>query len=266
LTWATFGDVSLPFSLGNLLNSPAQKDHILFYTLVGQSIEVSLEVSTAELHVAADNCNCVVTTANDVRLSCYASIGTLTSGQEVLITASPSGLSVLEIGNTVIYIADKRMALGIWSPRLVKPELTGHYALTPDVASVWVSGPYLVRTAWVEDGFVHLTGDLDTTTTIDLWGAPTITSVTWNGREVEVQRTKTGSLQGTIHFSLENKSLDLPNLAEVNWNCAESTPELADNFDDSEWTLADKTQTARQFKPYQGKVRLIPMHLSSQTS
>ena len=178
------------------------------------------------------------------------------SGQEVVITASPFGLSTLEIGKTVIHIADKKLASGIWAPRLVDPELSGQYVLTPYVPSVWVSGPYLVRKAWLEDGTVHLTGDLNATTTIDVWGAPTISSVTWNDEKVEVQRTKTGSLQGIIQFDLESGPLGIPKLAELDWNCAESMPELASNFDDSKWTLADKTQTSRPFKPYEGKVCL----------
>jgi hypothetical protein len=176
------------------------------------------------------------------------------SGQEVVVTASPSSLSTLEIGNAVIYIADKKTASGIWAPRLVNPELAGQYALTPDVPSVWVYGPYLVRTAWLEDQTVHLTGDLNTTTTIDLWGAPTISTVTWNGEEIKVQRTKTGSLQGTVQFGFPNGTPNVPNMAGLDWKCAESMPELARDFNDSGWTLANKTQTARPFKPYQGKV------------
>lgn len=195
---------------------------------------------------------------------CYALGELLTSGQEVVITASPSELSILEIGNTIIYIADKKTASGIWAPRLVDPEVTGQYALTPNVPSVWVSGPYLVRAARLEHRTVHLTGDLNTTTTIDVWGAPKISSLTWNGEKVEVQRTKTGSLQGTIQCCLENGAPDVPNLAELDWKCAESTPELASDFDDSMWTLANKTQTARPFKPYQGKVRLTLIIFSNQ--
>lgn len=264
LTWATFGHVSPPPLFGDLLNPPAQKDHIIVYALAGQSIELSLEVPTAALDVAADDCNCVVTKENNVSLDCSVSGELLTSGQEVVITASPLGLSTLTIGRAVIHIADKKTASGIWAPRLVSPGLVGQYALTPDVASVWVSGPYLVRTAWFENGTVHLTGDLNTTTTIDLWGSPTISSFTWNDKKVEVQRTKTGSLQGTIQFDLDNGKLGLPNLAQLNWKCAESMPELASNFDDSGWTLADKTQTSRPFKPYEGKVRLKLIRLSSQ--
>ena len=256
MTWATFGDVSSPPSLGDLLNPLAQKDHIIVYALAGQSIELSLEVSSAALDVADGDCNCVVTKGNNVCLACYVSGELLTSGQEVAITASPFGLSTLEIGKAVIYIADKKLASGIWAPRLVNPELSGQYVLTPDVPSVWVSGPYLVRTAWLEDGTVHLTGDLNATTTIDLWGPPTIGSVTWNDKKVEVQRTKTGSLQGTIQFDLENSPPSIPDLAGLDWKCAESMPELASNFDDSEWTLADKTHTSRPFKPYEGKVCL----------
>ena len=182
--------MSPPSSLSDLLNPPTQKDHILVYALAGQSIELSLEVPTAALNVTADDCNCVVTKAHNVCRTCYAWVELIMSGQEVVITASPSGHSTLEIGKAVIHIADKKMASGIWAPRLVSPELVGQYMLTPDVPSVWVSGPYLVRTAWLEDGTVHLTGDLNTTTTIDLWGAPTISSVTWNDEKVEVQRTK----------------------------------------------------------------------------
>lgn len=239
-----------------------QKDHILVYALAGQLIELSLEVSTADVDVAAGDCDCAVTKSTNVCLSCCAVVELLTSGQEVVITAWPTGLSTVEIGNTVIYIADKKTASGIWAPRLINPELAGQYAHTPDIPSVWVSGPYLVRTAWPEDGTIHLTGDLNTTTTIDLWGPPTTNSVTWNGKKVVVQRTKTGSLQGTIPFSLDNRPLDVPKLAELDWKCTESTPELASDFDDSEWTLANKTQTDRPFKPYQGKVCLMLVRFS----
>jgi len=200
---------------------------------------------------------------NNVGVSCYVSGELLMPRQEVVISASPFGLSTLEIGKTVIYIADKKTASGIWAPRLVKTELGSQYALTPDVPSVWVSGPYLVRMAWLENGTVHLTGDLNTTTTIDLWGAPTINSITWNNEKVEVQRTKTGSLQGTIQFDVENSPIVVPNLAELDWKCAESMPELASNFDDSEWTLANKTQTSRPFQPYEGKVCLKLIRLST---
>jgi hypothetical protein len=258
--------VSPPSILGDLLNPLAQEDHIIVYALAGQAIELSVEAPTAALDVAADDCNCVVTKGNNVSLPCYVSGELLTSGQEVAVTAWPFGLSTLQIGKVVIHIADKKMASGIWAPRLVNPGLVGHYALTPDVPNVWISGPYLVRTAWLEDGTVHLTGDLNATTTIDVWGAPAISSVTWNDKKVEVQRTKTGSLQGTIQFDLENGPPVVPNLAELDWKCAESMPELASNFDDSEWTLANKTQTSRPFKPYEGKVCLKSICLSSQAT
>lgn len=46
-----------------------QKDCILVYALAGQSIELSLEVPTVGLDVAADDCNCVVTKKDNVWLS-----------------------------------------------------------------------------------------------------------------------------------------------------------------------------------------------------
>lgn len=42
---------------------------MLVYAVAGQSIELSLEVSTARLDVAADGCNCVVIKADNVCLS-----------------------------------------------------------------------------------------------------------------------------------------------------------------------------------------------------
>lgn len=68
LTWATFGHVGSASLFGDLLNPPAQKDHIIVYALAGQSIELSLEVPTAALDIAADDCNCVVTKDNNVNL------------------------------------------------------------------------------------------------------------------------------------------------------------------------------------------------------
>ena len=59
--------------MGDLLNPLTQKDHIIVYALAGQSIELSLEVSTAALDVADGDCNCVVTKGNNVGLACYVS-------------------------------------------------------------------------------------------------------------------------------------------------------------------------------------------------
>lgn len=134
------------------------------------------------------------------------------------------------------------------------------YDQAPDVPSVLVFGPYLVRNATLNDSgtLLALNGDLNETTTIDIIAPPTVQEVSWNGELVPVELSSFGTLRGRLQFDLQPPLL--PDLRRLNWSCIDSLPEIHPGFDDSSWVTANKSSTARPYQPFGGQVR-FPTHM-----
>jgi beta-galactosidase GanA len=111
-----------------------------------------------------------------------------------------------------------------------------------------VSGPYLVRTAAVSSArglghaVVSLTGDTDEPSKIEVFGYPGAGRVTWNGSEVSVTRTPSGSLIGRLDGP---EPVSVPRLTD--WKYAAAGPEISPDFDDSAWIRADHRSTNNPF-------------------
>jgi len=151
-------------------------------------------------------------------------------------------------------VADKKTASGFYAPRLATDDNHDHYDVSPEVASVLVQGPYLVRSATANDSTLELTGDINGTTTIDVFAPSQFTALAWNGVAVEVEQSEIGSLRGQLVFPDDLDDAAIPVLGELEWICADSLPELNPGFDDSTWVLANKTETQRPQQPSAGKV------------
>ena len=106
---------------------------------------------------------------------------------------------------------------------------------------VLVSGPALVRTATMRGDVLDLTGDTAAATPLEVWAPRPVAVVFWNGRPVPVTRTASGSLASRNPLS-GPPAVDLPAL--TGWKYAPENPEAGPGFDDSGWTLADKTTSA----------------------
>ncbi|KAL4260568.1 glycosyl hydrolase 35 family protein [Pleurotus pulmonarius] len=223
MTWATLGGV----------------DTIVLYALEGQHVEIALVASGKPK----------VTIAGSKSISATATNGLVT------FSGSTSSISVASFSNKRIIIADKKSASGFWVPRLSTSSADGasHYAPTPDVPSALVHGPYLVRSATKHGETLALTGDLNSTTTIQVFAGADVRSVSWNGVPVNVRRSELGSLQGVLSFPRTLSSVEIPDLPSIQWRCADSLPELAPNFDDADWVVANKTSTTRPQQPSAGK-------------
>jgi hypothetical protein len=74
-----------------------------------------------------------------------------------------------------------------------------------------------------------------------------------------VSRIHSGHLQGKIVVNLQKPLL--PSLRESEWFCTDSLPEVQDGFYDNDWIFADKTKTARPYKPFDGKVLFLNTEL-----
>ncbi|MGW4195851.1 glycoside hydrolase family 35 protein [Streptomyces sp. NPDC005004] len=104
--------------------------------------------------------------------------------------------------------------------------------------SLLVYGPELLRHAEVHGSEVRLTGDLTSNSMLEVWGPRGVSSLVWNGREVPTRVTLSGSLISTV---------TLPGVPEVKlpelggWRMRTENPEAGPNFDDGDWTRADRT-------------------------
>lgn len=165
-----------------------------------------------------------------------------------------STISVVSNNKVVLIIADKTIAYETWAPRFQPSSGFGHYTPTSNVPGVWILGPHLVRNATLQGNTLAIQGDLNVTSTIDIWGPSSIQKVTWNGKSVSVSNnSKLRSLHGSIQLDVSANSISVPNLSQASWKYLDSIPEADPNYDDSTWTVANKTSTARPQQPYEGK-------------
>ncbi|MGQ5637255.1 MULTISPECIES: glycoside hydrolase family 35 protein [unclassified Streptomyces] len=103
-----------------------------------------------------------------------------------------------------------------------------------------VYGPALLRHAEVRGNEVHLTGDVTETTSIEVWGPRGTDTLVWNGRTLPTRVTLSGSLM-TTGLLPAVPEVRLPELG--GWRMRTENPEAGPGFDDSRWTVADRTTT-----------------------
>lgn len=219
-------------------------DHIVLYAQRGHSIEAIITGSISNGSPTISKAS----KSSDIRAF-------RDSDGALVISGKPHGQTVVHFGSTKIFVVDKETALSFWNVRLSHSNGL-LYDQSPEVPSVLVFGPYLVRNATLENSSTTLSlfGDFNTTTPLEIVAPHNVKAVKWNGKHISVRKTDWGTLQGDLVYKIEQPPL--PNLRDTVWTCADSLPEIRDDFDDARWLVANKTQTARplQYQPYRGKV------------
>ncbi len=152
-----------------------------------------------------------------------------------------SGKTVLKFNGVLIYLLDQATAWKFWAPPTTR---------NPDVKpneQIFVLGPYLVRSASISHGVVHISGDSDDSTAIEVYtGDSKIETIDWNGVRLSATKTSYGSVTAQIPGA-SGRTISLPAL--VNWRSAESFPEKLASYDDSKWLLANKSTTLSPVAP-----------------
>ncbi|KAF9032106.1 hypothetical protein BDZ89DRAFT_1131487 [Hymenopellis radicata] len=138
------------------------------------------------------------------------------------ISSSPPGITVFTVDNTRIIVADKKTVGSIWYTPSTPARCMTWRPTSPPSGSV-------ARTS-VDGSTPNLVGDLNDTTTLDIFASSEYTSVTWNGEPVAVEETEIATLRGVV---------TMPTL----------------DFDDY-WVVANKTSTFRPQQPFAGKYAL----------
>ncbi|KAG4436423.1 hypothetical protein IFR05_008097 [Cadophora sp. M221] len=155
------------------------------------------------------------------------------------------GTCVVKFNNGYrVVLIDRSAAYNTWFPS------TSSDPYTPENSTVIVQGPYLVRSASVSQKTLALQGDWSSSNSLEIFAPSAISHVIFNGKNIKVSRTNHGSLLGaltpSIH-SVESIKESLPALTD--WKVADGFPERQAEYDDSKWTIADRTSTQNPTKP-----------------
>ena len=111
-----------------------------------------------------------------------------------------------------------------------------------DNGAVVVKAGYLLRNASISGSDLYLTGDVNATTPIEvISGAPSNGSLYFNGEKLSTTTDSNGVISGSVIFN--SPTYTLPTLADLDWKVIDSLPEIQPSYDDSAWTVADKTTT-----------------------
>lgn len=113
-------------------------------------------------------------------------------------------------------------------------------------------GTALVRTAVARGSKLALIGDTVEESELEVWAPAGIRSVSWNGVNVPVTRTNTGSLLATRKLQ-GPAAITLPDLTQTAWRFKAESPEADAKFDDSSWRTTDVAKTNSTTKPPNGQ-------------
>ncbi|PQE12414.1 glycoside hydrolase family 35 protein [Rutstroemia sp. NJR-2017a BVV2] len=148
---------------------------------------------------------------------------------------------IVQIGALKVYLLWRNEAYNYWSLELPAPAPIWNYT-SPSKSSVIVNGGYLIRTANIQNKQLHLTGDINSTTTLEIISTPTeITTLLFNNEPLHTTKSRTGNLLATISF--HPTEITLPDFSTLPWYYIDSLPELSPTYNDTLWTPANHTST-----------------------
>lgn len=154
---------------------------------------------------------------------------------------------IVRFGDLEVHLLWRNEAYNYFVLDLPKPEPVGRYVSASRIndtdASVIVKAGYLLRNASFSDGDLHLWGDVNQTTTIEVIAPPlpVEAALFFNGDEVERVERSEGRTTGTIEF--KSPDISMPDFQSTEWRYTDSLPEVLNAYDDSLWTSADMSNT-----------------------
>lgn len=151
---------------------------------------------------------------------------------------------------------DRKAVYNYWVPELSPSrDGPGFSSWTNTQNSIIVHGGYLVRTSYVQGSQLHIAADWNSTTALEVIGAPKPAKTLYiNGQQVAYEVDTNGIWLATIQY--QAPQLNLPDLVEADWKYIDSLPEIQSNYDDSSWPLANLDQTANNQNPLMTPISL----------
>lgn len=160
-----------------------------------------------------------------------------------------SAVGVVSFDSFTAVLVPRSTAWKFWAPTLTASPFA------PSNELVWVTGPYLVRSATLskKSTLLDIAGDADGATQIEIWAPKSVTALQWNGQKLSFKRTAYGTLVGTtpaLDITAAKVSAKLQGTLN-NWRVADGLPERFANYSDAGagWVLANHTTTPNPTKP-----------------
>ncbi|KAJ8121467.1 hypothetical protein ONZ43_g2084 [Nemania bipapillata] len=152
-----------------------------------------------------------------------------------------AGMSVIELSDgSKVVLLDRSAAYLFWAP-----SLTADPVYDPD-STVFVQGPYLVRSSSIQKRTLELTGDVANATSLRVFAPKSINTLKWNGEVLKITSSANGFLTAQLKGA---PSVKLPAL--TSWKSADSLPEIRTDYNASgiAWKTADHTNTSNPTAP-----------------
>lgn len=163
-------------------------------------------------------------------------------GNTILNWQTVPGRRVVRIGSDLyIVILDRNSAYNYWTISTLPAGSYTHDS-TPS-SDLIVNAGYLIRNASISDGKIHLVGDVNATTTIEVVGGAheNISGLTFNSEDLHATHDRNGFLKGVVAFSAPE--VKVPDVKSLSWKYIDALPELQSSYDDSAWTDANHIET-----------------------
>jgi len=251
------GDANLIYSTSEIFTVSIQngKPIIVFWVPTGESGEFYLSGAKYGNIVRCDGCS---------------DVGFYDASHGLIVKFTQNeGMSVFSFDNGVkAVIVDRTLAYTMWQPSL---------SADPNVPlneTILVRGPYLLRTAAVENDTITLTGDYNGTTELEIFApvgngdagwssggndqrrerkAWSTRMIMFNDKPVAVHQTSYGSLVGVLDAPPESTINSIQALIPqlTDWKVADGLPERMPDYNDSGagWVDANKSSTLDPWQP-----------------
>ncbi|KAJ6567229.1 glycoside hydrolase family 35 protein [Mycena vulgaris] len=221
------GSTNLLYSTGEILTWATidKRDVILVYG------------NTGELHETAFKFMSAVPTATVI--SGTGTIKTkILAGNSLVVQYTTSGQTVVQIGNTLLYILGMLSLVSFW---VLHPPSTGAFAQFSTQNPIIVKGGYLLRSVSTSAGTLALKGDLNGPVGFEIIAPAAFQSATFNGVKLSLTKTRHGTL--TAQKTVTLPAVTIPNLSTLKWKTADSLPEIQPQYSDALWTVANHVTT-----------------------
>ena len=247
----SFGSSKVLYSTAQVLyaGTIGNRDVLFLYGEPNQEHEIALPLMGVP-RLQAQSASISFTSVHDV-----STINFL-SGIQGLVT-------VWDSSEQLILYSDTDTAGTFWAPEIpTNPsDQFANYRRYGTNTSVLVGGPYLVRNATISGSTLALRGDLYEGVRLIVIAPDTVRAVTWNGIPVSADLaaatviTHQGGLTAQISPSVSATGIVTPQLTD--WKYADSLPEIGPDYSDTNWAIANHTETNIPFKPYYGDGRIL---------
>lgn len=108
---------------------------------------------------------------------------------------------------------------------------------------VVIKAGYLIRSALICGQALCLSGDVNSTTEIEIISVPTtdINEIIFNGEKLATSRGKNGKISAAVRY--EPIVPIIPDLDDLEWRYLDYLPEIQMSYDDSDWVSCSEEQT-----------------------